>query len=266
MSTQSEANALNDAIRDPLPELRESESLTVKLQRGVIDPVSGIWQMDAEVREMTGADEEYLAGIDAKGTITYSDYMLALLKRAVIKIGNIDIQSNTKVLDNLSIGDRDILFLGVIKATYGKSKEFQATCPKCLKDNDVLMDLEEDFKIKEPNINLHEPIVVKLRNNKIVKLRVPNVGDTSHASKKSDNTSAQNTLMLARCAVWAEGEQPGEDPETWAKSLNVADRNKMVKALLDIKAGPSIEAVNVPCAHCGEEMSIAIDWISLLLS
>ena len=71
--------------------------------------------------------------------------------------------------------------------------------------------------------------------------------------------------MLSRCAVWTDGEQPA-DAEAWAKSLNVADRNKMVKALLDVKAGPSIEAVNVPCAHCGEELTIAIDWISLLFS
>ena len=265
MSTQSDASAVNEALREPVPELRKPEGLIVKLQRGVIDSTSGLWQMEAEVREMTGADEEYMSGIDAKGDLTYSEYMLILLKRAVLKIGSINVQANQKIIENLSVGDRDILFLGVIKATYGRVKEFQVSCPKCSKDNDVIIDLDEDFSIKEPNINLHEPVAVGLKNGKIVKLRVPNIGDIAYTSKKADNVSVQNTLMLSRCAVWPEGEQPA-DAESWAKSLNVADRNKLVKALLDIKAGPSIEAVNVPCAHCGEEMSIAIDWISLLLS
>lgn len=265
MSTRSDASAVNEAIREPVPELKASESLIVNLQRGLIDPVSGLWQTEAEVREMTGADEEYLSGVDAKGTISYSEYMATLLKRAVVRIGTIDVQANASVIDNLSIGDRDTLFLGVIKATYGRTKEFQVGCPKCSKDNDVAMDLEEDFKIQEPNIDLHEPMVVKLRKGATVKLRIPTINDTAYVSKKAQNTSVQNTLMISRCTVWPDGNQPA-DVEDWAKSLNVADRNKMVKALLDVKAGPSIEAVNVPCAHCGEEMTIAVDWISLLLS
>lgn len=264
MSSQSEASAVNDAIKDPAPELRESESLIVTLQRGLVDPVSGLWQTEAEVREMTGADEEYMAGIDARETITYSEYMAALLKKTVIRIGTISVQNSHTVIDNLSFGDRDILFLGVIRATYGKYKEFRVSCPKCSKENDVLMNLDEDFPSQEPTVDLREPLTVKLKNGKTVRLRIPTISDTAYVVKKAQNGSSQNTLMISKCAVW-DGDQPA-DVEAWAKNLNVADRNKMVKALLDVKAGPSIEAVNVPCAHCGEEMTIGIDWISLLLS
>ena len=71
--------------------------------------------------------------------------------------------------------------------------------------------------------------------------------------------------MIASCSVWDDGEQP-QNVEKWAKSLNVADRNKIVKAILDVKAGPKLEEVKVPCAHCDQELIIRIDWISLLLS
>jgi hypothetical protein len=265
MSTQSDASALNDAIKDPVPELRPSESLIVTLQRGLMDPVSGIWQTEAEVREMTGEDEEYMSGIEAKGTISYSDYMVTLLKRTVVRVGKLTVAENPNVLDNISMGDRDILFLGVIRATYGATKEFQATCPNCDNDNDVVMDLDEDFPIQEPNVDLRSPIEIKLRNGKKVKLRVPTTGDSSAIGKKSQTSSEQNTFMIASCAVWEDGEQP-QSVEKWAKSLNVADRNKMVKAILDVKAGPKLEEVKVPCAHCDQEMIIRIDWISLLLS
>lgn len=265
MSTQSEASELNNAIKDPVPELRKSESLIISLQRGLIDPTSGIWQTEAEVREMTGEDEEYMSGIEAKGSISYSDYMVSLLKKTVIRVGSISVTNNPATLDNLSIGDRNILFLGVIRATYGRSKEFQVTCQECSKDNDVLVDLEEDFPVQEPDTDLRSPLEIKLRNGSTVKLRVPTTGDSALISKKSQTASEQNTLMITRCSVWDEGAQPS-NIEKWAKSLNMADRNKIVKAILDIKAGPKIEEVKVPCAHCSQEMIIRIDWISLLLS
>lgn len=265
MSIQADADALNSAIKDPVPELRKSESLIISLQRGLMDQASGIWQTEAEVREMTGDDEEYLAGVEAKGSISYSDYMLTLLKRVVVRIGTVDVTNNNSVLDNISIGDRDILFLGVIRATYGRTKEFQATCPHCDEDNDVTMDLEDDFPIQDPSINLRDPISIKLKNGAIVRLRVPTTGDSSSISKKAQSSSEQNTFMISRCSVWADGEQP-PNIEKWAKSLNVADRNKLVKAVLDVKAGPKLEEVKVSCAHCDKEIVIRIDWISLLLS
>lgn len=265
MVISNDADSINEAIREPAPELRPQERLIVELQRGVVDPASGIWYTDAEVREMTGADEEYLSGIDSKNNLTYSDYMVALLKRATTRIGTIVVSDKPSVIETLSVGDRDILFLGVIRATYGSSKDFQATCPHCSEDNDVTMNLNEDFPIQDPGINLQEPISVQLRNGQVVRMRVPTTGDSSFVGKKSQSPAVQNTLMISKCVVWDSGDAP-RDTEAWAKSLNIADRNKLVKALLDIKAGPKLEAVNVQCAHCSEDMTIRIDWISLLFS
>ena len=265
MSTQQDANSLNLAVSEPAPALQEPESPIVILQRGVIDLETGEWQVDAEVREMNGGDEEYLATIESKGNITYAEYMAALLKRAVVRIGSCTISDNLSILDTITIGDRDILFLGVIKATYGSEKKFQATCPSCNKDNDVVMNLIEDFPVQEPNVNLRSTITKTLKNGKNVKLRLPNTGDSIHVGKTSTLSAIQNTIMLSRCAVWEDSERP-ENIEEWAKSLNVADRSMLVNALLSITAGPKMEGVNIHCAHCGGDISIMLDWISLLLS
>ena len=264
MSTQQEANSLNLAISDPVPALQEPESPLVTLQRGVIDPETGEWQIDAEVREMNGGDEEYLATIESKGNITYAEYMAALLKRAVVRIGTCSIVDNPGILDTLTIGDRDILFLGVIKATYGSEKKFQAICPSCNKSNDVVMNLIEDFPVQEPNVNLRSTIIKTLKNGKTVKLRLPNTGDSIHVGKHSTLSAVQNTIMLSRCTVWEDSDRPA-NVEEWAKSLNVADRSMLVNALLSIEAGPKIEGVNIQCAHCGGDISVMLDWISLLL-
>lgn len=266
MTIKTDADAVNSAIREPVPELHAPETVSATLQRGLIDPATGLWQVDSEVREMTGADEEYMASLESKNTVTYGEYMSTLLKRTVVRVGSINISDHPSALDNLTIGDRDILFLGVVKATYGTSKDFQVKCGSCEKNNDIVMNLDEDFPIQTPNVDLRGTTSHTLRKGKVVKLRVPTSADNMQIAKNAQSASAQNTLMIAQCAVWEDGETAPADVEAWAKSLNVADRNNLVRSLLEIKAGPSLEAVNVPCAHCNEEMVIRIDWISLLLS
>lgn len=264
MSTQDDAQTINSAIKDPVPEIQPSESTVVTLQRGLIDPSSGMWQVDAEVREMTGADEEYMASLQSKSDLNYGEYIATLLRRTVIRIGSINLEHDKNPLDNISVGDRDILFLGVIKATYGRTKEFQAECRRCSELNDVQVDLDEDFPVKESKLDLRSPIKKKLKNGTNVSLRIPTLADNSYVIKMGSSAAVQNTLMLARCAVWPEGKAP-ENAEEWARKLNVADRTKLIKSLLEIDAGPELKAVNVQCASCGEEMTIALDWVSLLL-
>jgi len=261
----NDADAVNNAIKEPAPELSSPEKVIVELQRGLVDPNTGIWYTDAEVREMTGADEEYMAGLESKSTLTYAEYMSSLIKRTVVRVGQMSTSDNPSVLDALTIGDRDILFLGVIRATYGRTKSFQAQCGNCEKLNDVTVDLEEDFPLLEPNVDLRSTLDVKIRNGETIKLRIPTAADNAFAAKVSKSVAEQNSAMLAKCRVWENGETQAQ-ADSWAKGLNLGDRNTLIKSLTSIKAGPKLGEVDVPCAHCGHDMTIRIDWISLLLS
>jgi len=237
-------------------------STQVLLQCGAF--YEGTWHTEAEVRELTGEDEEYLAGIETKSDITFSEYLSALLKKAVVKIGDIPSSAIATAVDNLIISDRDLLFVGIVRATYGKEREFTTRCPSCREKNDVVINVDDDFPVQTPNIDLRNPIEIKLRNNQIIKMRLPNGLDSALVGKSSTSVASQNTLMISRCSVWEE-DKPS-DIEKWAKSLNIADRAKLVKALTDVTAGPKMEGVNVQCAHCGYDMPIRVDWISLLFS
>lgn len=265
MSSQIEASAVNSAIDDPVPTMGEPEGLTTHLQRGIVDPTTGEWHTLVEVREMNGADEEYLATLENKDNLTYSEYMVSLLKRTVVKVGSISVTENPSVIETVSMGDRDIMFMAVIKATYGSERTFVTKCPHCSKSNDVTINLNEDFPLREPSMDLRSLIVKKLKNGKTVKLRLPNSSDSSFVGRKATSIAAQNTLMLARCAVWDDGERP-TNAEEWARSLSIADRASLIESLLNVEAGPKMEGVNIQCAGCGEDVSIVVDWISLLLS
>lgn len=251
-------------LQEEVPEIGLPLPSIVTLQKGLFDKETDEWQVEAEVRELTGVDEEYLATLESKNTTTYTDYMTALLKRAVVRIGIINIDEHPECVDQLIVGDRDTLFISIIKCTYGVEREFRVSCGSCDEKSDITINLDEDFPLQKPNVNLQEPLKVKLRNGSIVKLRLPNGADGAYVSKHGTTVAAQNTIMLSRCVLMSPSELNGESTEDWAKALNLADRGKLIKTLLDVQSGPKMEGVNVQCAHCGTDLPLNLNWMSLL--
>lgn len=258
----SQAAAVNQALQEPAPKVDLPTSLKVDLFRGLYEPSAKEWYTTATVRELNGEDEEALSAFDVQKNVTYSEYMTHLLKRGVVTIGNIDVNGRAEIIDDLIVGDRDALFLGVLKATYGRYREFQVTCRECGGDNDITMDLDKDFKSEPVKVDLHKPIDVKLKNNTTVQLRYPTGGDSQVAGKRGKTTAEQNTVILSRCAL-LDGKTTAEK-EAWARGLSLADRNKLVKALFSAQPGPRMEEVETQCSHCNAKIVLALDWVALL--
>lgn len=257
-----ETSAVNAAISDPVPQINDAPSTEVELLRGVLDVESGEWQTLAHVRELNGEDEEYIASASSKKDLSYADYMSVLLSRSVVSIGNLTPKNTPGLIDSLMIGDRDLLFVGTVKATYGRVRELEVTCNSCDATNYVSLNLDEDFNVKSPTHDLHTPLEVTLKNGSVVHLNYPTGADSLYVAQKAKTTAEQNTLMLARCSVW-DSNGP-KDKEAWAKALNLGDRNKLVKALTTNPPGPTMEEVKTQCAECEGELLILMDWVSLL--
>jgi hypothetical protein len=260
-SLTSLAGAANSAIADEVPSIDKSPDTSVKLLRGLLNPETLTWETTAEVKEITGEDEEVLASLDSKEDLSYSDYLNELLKRAVISIGSLSIAKNPHLIDDLLIGDRDLLFLGVVRAAYGRAREMQLTCGTCQKDNDVTIDLIDDFKVETNNVDLTQPISVVLKNGEEVLFSYPTSGDGRYASKKGKTVAEQNTLIIARCLI---DSMDRDSRESWAKKLNIADRKKITKAITSVQPGPRMGEVETQCAHCDTNLTVVIDWVSLL--
>jgi hypothetical protein len=260
-TTQAQASAANEAIQDPAPRMNPAPVTAVSLMRGV----KGFedWETDAVIRELNGEDEEAIASLTNKEGLVYSDYMSALLKRAVVSIGDIQIKDNPSVIDNLIIGDRDLLFVGAMKATYGRFRELDVTCGNCGSTNFVTLNLDEDFKFDRPSKDFTKPLEIEMRDGSIVKINYPTGGDSAYVAKKSKTIAEQNTLMIARC-IESDDETSVEEKERWAKTIGVSDRNKLVRALTSNPPGPKMEEVKTQCAKCQEDLIIVMDWVSLL--
>lgn len=255
------ASAANAAMADPVPSIDYPPSTSVKLIRGVFNTETGTWEKDAVVRELTGEDEEALATLDAKENLGYGEYLTALLQRAVVSIGSHTVAHNPPLIDDLIIGDRDLLFLGVLRASYGKNREMQMLCGNCEGSNDVTIDLEEDFKYVHKDVDATKPIVVKLKDGSTRSFNYPTSGDSRYASKKAKTTAEQNTYIISRCLI---GDLDRDSRESWAKKLGLADRKKIIKAITQAQPGPRLEEVKTQCAHCNQDLTVVLDWVSLL--
>lgn len=255
--TDTEINSIDHMLQDPPPEMGTPPDTTVELIYGL--PGIGGRQRIAVVREMTGEDEEYMASLGERTELTYSEYLSQLLRRTVVSIGDVDVQKTPAALDELIVGDRDLLFLGMVKATYGATREFTVICRSCEEENSLVIDIDKDFPVEGNKDVAEKPVTVKLRNGKTVTLRIPTSEDSRIVSKRGKTVAEQNTLMLSRTV-----DIDVADPEAWARSLGVADRKALVDALMTMKVGPKVEEVNDPCAHCGETISVMLDWVSLL--
>lgn len=252
----SQADALNAALQDDVPEIKPAPDTSVTLLRGVFNKELDTWETTAVVRELTGYDEEALSS-STNQSMVYAEYMSFLLKRAVVSVGSSKIADNPSIIDELIIGDRDLLFLGVIKATYGETREYKVICNSCNESNDLFVTVDE-FPIKKSEFDLKEPITITLKSGKSFKFRLPNGTDSTTVAKKGKTTPEQNTIMLSRCVI---GVDNGAD---WARSLSMSDRSEIISLLLDAQPGPQIGEVDARCAHCSTDMKVMLDWASLL--
>jgi len=119
----SAIDAANEALSDPAPRISNAPVTEVLLMRGVLRDSQ--WLQESVIRELNGEDEEAIASLTSKNELVYSDYMTALLKRAVVSIGNVQMSDDPTMVDDLLIGDRDLLFIGAMKATYGRFREME---------------------------------------------------------------------------------------------------------------------------------------------
>lgn len=255
-------DVLTEAAKDRFPEIPKQVDNTIELQRGLLNTTTGVWERRAEVRELTGWDEERISALENRSNITYMDYITEILKMGTVAVGNLDFSQR---LEELTIGDRNLLFLAIVRTTYGRERTFEQTCESCKKVNKITIDLYDDFPIQKPAFDPTGTLQVILKDGSIHELRPPTAEDSAYVAKNAKTIAAQSTLMIARCSVWTNTDAP-DNTEEWARNLSMSDRGTLIRALSDIEMGPKMEEVDVDCVHCGDKLSVLIDWIFLILN
>ena len=122
---EQELAAAKEVIVGEVPTIADLPDTMLTLPRGI--PNEGKWHARCEVRELTGVDEEVLAKV-RKPEETF-DTMLLPWRRADRGTGPVQMDEGESRgwLNKLLIGERELLFLAIAKATYGDERKYEVT-------------------------------------------------------------------------------------------------------------------------------------------
>ncbi|WNI17616.1 hypothetical protein [Actinacidiphila sp. ITFR-21] len=256
LETPEEATAATQAVlRDDRnsgePVIDDPGNNRVTLERGICR--EGSWYREAEVKELTGADEEAIA---AAGSSSYKVFETLLL-RGVRTVG--DESMSRKLAAELLIGDREFLVMAVRRATFGNDLVFEELpCPYCKELIDLTVPLNAI-----PFTHLADPerteFEVPLRRGATAVVRLPNGDDQAAVfAVKDGNEAKQDSEILGRCVLriqHADGSSTRRPPAT---SLFMDDRQTILKFLAKTQPGPRYGDFSFVHDTCGTEVPLPI--------
>jgi hypothetical protein len=214
---------------------------------------------DAEVRELTGADEEAIAKARQAGL---GKFVSTLLACGTVSIG--DQQASQSVLSNLLLGDRDNLLLEIRRATFGDEIVWDKfSCMHCGEEFRLSVTLDEIpvRRMDDPSQRIFE---VPLRNGRKAFVRLPVGSDQDAVLAVAERTTAseQDTLLLSRClisVVTANGTETAVSSNAeFARSLGIVDRRSILDAIEQKQPGPQYNDIKFTHEACGKEVPLYI--------
>ena len=252
---------------DSIAEIAETQSEGSFDENKVYDLLAGYVDKDGvthktfTLREMTGADEEFVNRADIKSN--GAKVSTALLSRCVLSVGTLTRKSFNSpkewenIFKEMYTGDRDVILLELRRISIGDTIEVSHTCPnpecKAKLKTEILID---ELKINEfdglREIPFELPKGYKDKKGVIHKqgiMRIPNGLDGELLTPLAKNNIAKaETLLLTRICKFSDG---AYIDDSVMASLSIKDRNYLQSLLNDHQFGIDM-TVDIMCDHCGE--------------
>jgi hypothetical protein len=210
---------------------------------------------EAEVRELTGADEEAIARASNVGKA-----ILTILSRGTVKIG--DEKADDKILDQMLSGDRDALILGIFKATFGNEAEVAAFCSGCSEFKTISLDMTTDIKTKVLTDPINDRVFTVEGKNKTYTVQLPTGFAQKEMINNSDKSSAElNTLMLEHTVLNINGSPVLSKLQV--QNLGLTDRRMIIDEINKRVSGPQFDEISVTCSDCESEVQVPINFGTL---
>ena len=246
--SEQEVAAPAPKVETPLP-----PDTQVELPGGLTDPFEGVIST-AEIRELTGADEEVIARIGDPGKA-----LLSILERATVKVG--DKPADKETLDALLAGDREAILLAIRIATFGPEVTIGPVCPECGEDQTFKVDLTADVKMKKLEKEEDRTIVVDCKVGK-VKVNLPTGGaQKALVNANNKNAAELDTILLKSCIESING-MPVLNIQQ-IRDLSLKDRRELIKVITDRNPGPQLSEIKKTCSACDSEVSLPLTLADL---
>lgn len=240
---EEELPEINPTIKPPLDNV-------VELPGGYITPAGEVIRT-AEVRELTGKDEEAVAKSSNIGKA-----FLTILQRGTVKIGDLPVTET--ILDNLLAGDRDALLLGILMNTFGTTSEMEVFCQGCNDVKTLEIDVQEDIKTKvliDPINDRFFTVDCKVGE---VTVQLPTGITQKELINHADKSIPELNTLLLENTVTKINDAPVYS-KMQVQNLGVADRRKIIDEINKRIPGPQFDDVTVACPDCEGEVTVTIN-------
>jgi hypothetical protein len=245
-------------IAGPVPTIEVAPDCTVTLVRGLT--YNGKAQKRVEVRELTGNDEEQLARY--KKPEEFFDAVVAL---GTVRLGEMSFETmpfpeRQGHMRQLLIGERDMIFLAIARATYGDERRVPYTCPLCKREQEIGYQISEDFKPRQVENIEERSFIYKTTKGQDVEVRLPTgVDQLEVLGKEGVSSPEMNTTLLASCILSVNAGLV-VDPLNFARGLSMRDRQTLINQMIDRQ--PSVDlSLRFPCHGCQEEQQVNFGWL-----
>lgn len=246
---EDESRSRAETITEVRQQYIAASDTAVDLPAGFYNPITGDLVRDAEVRELNGADEEALAKIKNDGKM-----LLTMLERAVVKIG--EEPATPAMLDQLLIGDRDALLLGIRRATFGDDVEVVVTCLSCDLRQEITLSIANDVPVRRHDDASERDLSVQTKQG-MVDLTLPTGSTQKKIIAAGERTMAEiNTMLLAACVLSVDS-APVLGPDA-VRRFGMGDRAKLVDAIVAAAPGPRLEEVKRTCTGCEKDIPLPL--------
>lgn len=259
LSAGADPNLANSLIEKALADGGEEETKVeiknpddphVELLGGYV-LLDGSVVTDAEVRELTGKDEEIIAKSASVGRT-----LNAVLTRGVVSVGGIP--ATEDILDQLLGGDRDELLLAIHRVTFGSPAEISSWCATCEEYKTVAVDLDTEIprrKLADPVNDRRFPVKGKKAEYTVV---LPDGKTQKALNTASDKTFAEMTTILLEHTV-AEINGTPVFSAAQVQNMPLIDRRKVIEALSEKGTGPKFDDLSATCPDCENEVVVPVN-------
>lgn len=258
VSKQQDLQAAKQAIAGPVPLLPEAPDTAVSLALGLYH--NGDFYTDADVRELTGVDEERLSKVKDEVSSFATVIALGTTRIGPVDLENSSLQEKKGILSGLLLGDREKLFLNIVRVTFGNMKQLGFRCMHCGEEQELDLLLDEDFPQKEGDVSARTFSFTTTKGD-VVEYRLATGADQEEVLGKSYSPAEANTQMLSRCITKVDGHLV-VDPLGFARGLGMKDRSVLLNELTSKQPSIDLE-VRTNCAACGEEVPLSVDWATI---
>lgn len=256
------ANQIIDAVINS-PETKESGSyepdflassdLVVHLLAGHLT-APGEVAMEAEIRELTGRDEELIAK-----TPSLAKSLQTILRQGVVSIGGSPVTESD--LNTLLAGDRDWLLLHIYAATFGRDVTLTPFCPECGERKSIESDIIDIVPVRRLDDQTQREVSVQCSVGE-VRLLLP-TGKTQQALlTAAEKTGAElSSILLMDCVSEING-MPLLRPSK-VLDLSIRDRRKLAEEIIENSPGPQLQDITVACPDCETMLEVPLSMAAL---